>query len=48
MAGQQTIHGPFQALMALLINWPEKRSAYHRAEELCAAAIDSKGSESDA
>ncbi|WP_426239202.1 DUF982 domain-containing protein [Pararhizobium sp. DWP1-1-3] len=35
MAGRQTIHGPYAALMALLIDWPERRSAYHRAAELC-------------
>lgn len=40
MAGRQTIHGPYAALMALLIDWPERRSTYHRALELCTAALD--------
>ncbi|WP_426240342.1 DUF982 domain-containing protein [Pararhizobium sp. DWP1-1-3] len=31
MAGPQTIHGPYAALIALLIDWPERRSAHHRA-----------------
>ncbi|WP_426233640.1 DUF982 domain-containing protein [Pararhizobium sp. DWP3-4] len=43
MAGRQTIHGPYAALMALLIDWPERRSAYHRAAELCSAALDNEG-----
>src|SRR5215217_4147915 len=40
MAGRQTIHGPYAALMALLIDWPERRSAYHRAFQLCTNALD--------
>jgi hypothetical protein len=40
MAGRQTIQGPYAALMALLIDWPEKRSAYYRAVELCTLALD--------
>jgi hypothetical protein len=40
MAGRQTIHGPYAALMALLIDWPQKRSAYYRAVKLCSIALD--------
>jgi hypothetical protein len=40
MAGRQTIHGPYAALVALLIEWPERRSAYYRALKLCTSALD--------
>ncbi|WP_426232204.1 DUF982 domain-containing protein [Pararhizobium sp. DWP3-4] len=48
MAGPQTIHGPYAALIALLIDWPERRSAHHRAAKMCSAALDSKCLESEA
>lgn len=38
--GRQTVHGPFEALIFLLDEWPDKRGpAYVRARSACRAAL---------
>ena len=44
MSGPQTIHGPYGALMALMIDWPEPSQKSDDAMSACDAAIDGSGS----
>jgi hypothetical protein len=44
MSGRQTIHGPYAALMALMIDWPKPSPTRDVAISACNAAIDGSGS----
>ena len=44
MSGRQTIHGPYAALMALMLDWPKPSPTRDVAMSACNAAIDGSGS----